>query len=186
LHSKDESLNILEKMDIYTILFSAQSLFLSFYNSTFFTFVKFFLAIYVIVLLVDIVLLLIHRGLGTDLSKTLYGAELPPAHRGKFMKKWKVIQERLKSGNEAQFKISILEADTIVNDVLDRVGLRGENMRERLEAAHEMQVENKDRLLWAHNIRNKVVKDESFAVDEKTTQEVIDAYEEFLRSWETL
>jgi hypothetical protein len=173
-------------MDVNSIFFGAQSFFSSFYNSTFFAVIKFFLAIYVIVLLVDIVLLLIHRGLGTDLSKTLYGAELPPAHKGQFMKKWKVIQERLKSGNEAQFKISILEADTIVNDVLDKAGLQGENMRERLDRAHEMQVENKDRLIWAHDVRNKIVQDESYSIDEKLTRDVIGVYEDFLRSWETL
>lgn len=170
-------------MDIFYFIIDAVYVF---WNSNFFGFIKFLLAIYVIVLFIDIVLLLILRGVGANIKQGFYGANLPPAHRGQVFKRWRAIMARMNSSVESQQKVAILEADALVNEILSGAGLGGENMREKLDNALPLQVENKEQILWAHGIRNSIIQDEAFSIDKETAEEVIGVYKEFLESWETL
>lgn len=170
-------------MDIFYSLYNFGY---AFWNSTFFGFVKFLLAIYTFVLLADIVLLLILRGVGANIRQGLYGADLPPALHGKVFKRWKAITARMESGSSAQRKVAILESDALVSETLKGAGLGGENMREMLDNALPMQVENKEQILWAHEVRNNIVRDETFPVDKDLAEKTINIYKEFLESWETL
>src|SRR5665648_1031626 len=65
------------------------------YNSAFFSVVKFILGIYAIVLLADIVLMLIQRGLSGDMRDTRLGMYIPPEmvnKKSKLRKKWTKLQ----------------------------------------------------------------------------------------------
>ena len=71
------------EIDYEAIILVASNLFNGFLGSGFFWFVKFILAIYVTVLFVDMVLLLVLRGLGGDLRDTLKGAQMPISSKKK-------------------------------------------------------------------------------------------------------
>lgn len=167
-------------------LYLIQDFALAFWNSNFAGFLRFLLGVYAVVIVLDIVLLLILRGVGADLVKTMYGADMLPAHRGQIFKRWQKVESQLSSQQETQYKLAILEADAIVDESLALAGLTGDNMTERLEKAMPYQVEHKDRLLWAHSIRNNIIRDGSFSVDNEIAEKVIGIYRDFLKSWEAL
>lgn len=156
------------------------------YNSNVGGFFRFLLMIYAVVLLIDVVLLLVLRGVQGNLIQSIYGADMPSSYKGKVHKRWTRVEAQMQSGQEIQYKLAILEADTIVDEVLAIAKLEGENMMERLDKALPYQVEHKEHLLWAHSIRNNIVRDNAFAVDKELAEKTIGAYREFLRSWETL
>lgn len=154
---------------------------LQIYNSTFFDFIKFFLIVYTLVLFVDIVLLLVMKGIGSDIRKGLLGTDMPLVSKGKMQKRWDEVGERMRTGNVSQFKVAILEADSIVDDILSKIGYPGGNMTERLSQLRPGQLDYQEELLEAHQTRNKIVHDENFVIDERLAQETIDVYEKFLR-----
>lgn len=156
------------------------------YNSKWFLVFKFFAGIYTFVLFVDLVLLLFLRGLKTDIRVGLKGAQVPTGSKGKFMKKWSEILTRMESGNISQFKAAILEADSIIDDVLRKIGYAGENMTERLASVSEIQIENIHDLRRAHEIRNKIIQDENYVISTEEAKEVLGIYENYLKEIELL
>lgn len=174
------------EIDYEAIILVASNLFNGFLSSGFFWFVKFVLAIYVTVLFVDMVLLLVLRGLGGDLRDTLKGAQMPISSKKKIKKKWSQIEERLKTKNQSQFKIAILEADSLADEMLFNIGYGGKNMKERLDAADANQVEEIDNLREGHEIRNRVIFDDNFVIGEEETLRVIGLYREFLENLEVI
>lgn len=152
-----------------------------FQNSIFFDLIKFFLIIYTLVLVADLVLILILKGVGSDIRKGLRGTDMPVISKSKMEKKWEKIKSRLKSESVSQYKVAILEADAIVDDILSRVGYRGNNITERLEQLDSNQLDYREEILEAHQTRNKIVHDESFVVDKKLAENTVAVYEKFLR-----
>lgn len=172
--------------DFEFILVAVINLFSSFLNSGFFLFIKFILAIYVIVLFADMVLLLALRGLGGDIKNTLKGANMPLVSKKKIQKQWDSIESRLRLGNDQQDKLAILEADKLVDQVLFDIGYKGSNMKERLESADSNQIEELDFLIEAHEIRNKIIHDDKFHLNQEEVVRVINIYREFLENLEII
>lgn len=168
---------------------SINSVMLAIYHSNFFSIVKFLLGIYTIVILADIVLLLIQRGLGGDLRDTLLGADVPAemvTRKNKLLKKWDKISAGMRDENESLWKVSIIEADNIIDDLIKRMGYKGENMGERLSLINPGQIDNIEELRRAHEIRNRIIHEEDFKLDRKQADEIFGYYENFLRYFEVL
>lgn len=158
--------------------------FTEFYDSSFASMIKFLLGVYSIVLTVDIVLLLILRGMGADIRTLLKGMDMPAAPKSKMTKRWQKIISRLDTGSEAQYKIAILEADKFVDEILEGISHKGANMTEKLEKMHPGQLENMAELAQAHKIRNEIIQNKELSVDEKTARETVAVYADVLKSLE--
>jgi hypothetical protein len=158
--------------------------FINFYNSAFFAFIKFLLSIYAIVLILDLAMIVILRGAGKDYRISKLGINIPS--KKKNIKRWQKIKKRLESGNVSQYKVAILEADKMVDEILDLIGHKGENMPHKLSQVKPGQLENAEDLIRAHEIRNSIVKDKEFEVNRETAEEVIKIYEEFLKHFDLI
>lgn len=156
------------------------------WNSNFFGFLRFLAGVYTIVLLLDLVLLLFFRDVAEDYVQGVYGADMPSSHKRGMRKRWKKIESSVSGGNENRYKVAILEADVLVDEVLALAKIPGTNIAERLASSTAYQVENKERLLWAHDIRNRIIRDESFSIDKELAEKTIATYRDFLSSWEVL
>ena len=173
-------------MDIATIITIIGSGFNSFMNSAFFAFIKFLIGFYVIVLFVDLILLLIVRGLSGDLEKTIKGTTMPIASRKRMRKIWDKIEERIKTNSLAQYKVAILEADSLVDEILLKIGYQGDNMGERLENVDSKQIDEFDELKKAHQVRNKIIYDKNFVVNKEKAEKTIRPYRDFLENFEII
>lgn len=162
---------------------------LNFYHSTTFLVIKYVIGIYVLVVFADIVLMLIQRGIGGNMRQILYGMNLPPEITTKKIKmkaRWDKIRKKLASGNEAEYKVAIIEADNAIDDLIRRMGYKGENMLERLQDIPAGQLDKLDEIKDAHEIRNRIIHEEKFKVSRKDANEVLAKYEHFLRHFEVL
>lgn len=162
---------------------------INFYNSTFFSVVKFIFGIYAVVILVDIILLLIQRGLSGDVRETLFGLDLPPelvVRKGSLRKKWNKVKEKLESDNESKWKVAIIEADNIIDSLIVKMKYSGENMTERLNSINPGQIENIEDLKNAHETRNRIIHEENFHLTKEKAEEVIGWYEKFLKEFQVL
>src|SRR5687768_6776322 len=115
-------------MDVIGMMLSLAAGLQEFWNESFFVaLLKFFLFVYVLVLLVDL------RDLSADLKKVVFGAEKPLMSEKKARARWSKITERLESANDSQYKAAILEADAFASEILASIGYRGATMQEQLD-----------------------------------------------------
>ncbi len=157
------------------------------YYSPLFLVFKILIAIYVVVVFADIVLLLVLRDITWDLRVGTKGSDIPLISKNKMQKRWDKIKDRLKSENVSQYKVAIIEADALVEELLAGVGFRGENMTQKLEQVSEMHLDDhRETLSEVHKLRNRIVHETDFEVDRQTTQNALEVYENFLRYLEFL
>lgn len=162
---------------------------LSFYHSTAFLAIKYLIGVYVLVVFVDIILLLFQRGVAGNVRQILYGMNLPPeitTKKAKLKARWDKIRKRLESGNEADYKVAIIEADSVIDDLIRRIGYKGENMIERIKDIPGGQLDRIEEIKEAHEIRNRIIHEEKFEVSRKTAEEALAKYEHLLRHFEVL
>jgi hypothetical protein len=141
--------------------------------------IKFFLFIYTVVLLVDIVFLFILRGFSADLKAALFGTKRPLMTRSAAISRFEKILERLESGNPSQFKVAVLEADAMADGVLGEIGFSGATMGDKLESIKEGQLESRSDLLEAHAFRNRIVHEKDFEVSAEEAKQQLDLYKRF-------
>lgn len=162
---------------------------IKFYHSFFFSVVKFLLGIYSIIVFVDIILLLVHRGVSGNLRETLTGMNIPKELTSKKKKTramWAKIRQRLESVNEAEYKLAVIEADDIIDELVKGLGYKGDNFGERLDNIPDAQIENIEGMKQAHEMRNRIIHDENLVVTREDADGTLSHYEEFLRSFQVL
>jgi len=160
---------------------------LQFYHSGTFAVIKFIIGIYIIVIVVDIILLLFQRGLAEDIRSTLAGMNMPKelvSKKNKLKIQWENILARLQSDNPSEYKVAVIEADRIVENLIRKLGYKGKNMTEILGEVKPGQIDNLEEIKQSHEVRNRIIHDESFVLDRDTAKKTLAAYENFLDSFE--
>jgi hypothetical protein len=160
-----------------------------FYHSGTFLFIKILIGIYVAIVFIDIVLLIIQRGPGANWRQMRYGVDIPSefvTKKGQMQKLWDAIRKRLDSGNESEYKVAIIEADNIIDDLIKRMGYKGADMGERLAGIPEGQLAELAEIKEAHDIRNRIIHEEDFQVNKELAKEVLKKYEHLLHHFEVL
>ncbi|KKR46511.1 MAG: hypothetical protein UU22_C0030G0002 [Parcubacteria group bacterium GW2011_GWA2_40_8] len=108
-----------------------------------------------------------------------FSAETLPAD--KISKQWAKIKYRIDRNTEAEWKLAVIEADKLVDDILKKMGYPGEDIAERLKTATPEQIQSLNLLREAHKLRDTVVHDPEFYASELEIKNAIDYYETFLR-----
>lgn len=109
-----------------------------------------------------------------------------PKKKKKLVKKWKKIEQRLKSGQEAELKLAVIEADKFFDDILKKIGYLGKDMGERLRKINSSQIANIDDIWSAHKVRNNIVHDVDFRLTEFETERTVRAYKKALEELEVV
>ena len=97
------------------------------------------------------------------------------------IKAWRKIQKRLASGDEAEFKTAILEADRILNDILKMAGYPGINLDERLAQIDSAQLSNVEEIQQVHKLHDKIVSEQDFPISLGEAQVAMAIYEKAFR-----
>ena len=158
-----------------------------FYNSPFVLVFKILVGLYLLILLINIVLILILRDIPGQVRVGLRGEDMPLVSKSKMQKRWGAIRKRLTSGNTSQYKVAVIEADAIVEEILSGIGYKGANMTEMLVQVEPGRLDDHLESLQAvHLIRNRIVHELDFEIDESVAESVIGVYEKFLKYLEFL
>jgi len=104
----------------------------------------------------------------------------------KFAKKWLKIITRLETNSEAEYKLAILEADSLLEQALEQSSYKGENMEERLNSINEMILPNIKELKESHKIRNNIVYDPDYKLSLEEAKKFLSFYEKALRDLEMI
>ena len=94
---------------------------------------------------------------------------------------WNKIMKRLETGIESEYKLAILEADTILDNTLKRMGFGGETLGERLGNLTLATLHNLEDVERVHKIRNDIVHDPNYKISLDEAKEILAIYEKALR-----
>lgn len=94
---------------------------------------------------------------------------------------WEDIKQRSESVREADWKLSVIEADKLVDGVLKEKGFEGESMGERLMMIKPDQLHSLQGLWDAHKLRNLLVHESGYNVRHDQVLGAINAFEKVLR-----
>jgi len=98
-------------------------------------------------------------------------------------RRWQEILARLETANEAEYKLAIMEADTMLADILKRANIVGENMEVQLDNVPPTIIPNIATLKNAHNLRNTIVADPNYSLSQQEARKTLEIYETVFRDF---
>ncbi len=97
-------------------------------------------------------------------------------------KRWNKIIKGIKSGTESEYKLAIIEADDFLYQVLEEKDFEGDTLEELLQKAGRKRIPNFDDIIEAHNVRNTIVYDTSYALEIETAKRILANYESAIKA----
>lgn len=96
----------------------------------------------------------------------------------KIQKKWEEIVKKSESLNSSDWRLSIIEADIILDELLQKLQLPGETMGDKLKAVEKSDFTTIDMAWEAHKARNMIAHEGSdFLLNQRETRRIISLYE---------
>jgi hypothetical protein len=95
---------------------------------------------------------------------------------------WNKIIKRLEGATEADYKLAIIEADGMLDDVLKKLGFKGESLGDRLKTITTEVIFNLDDVWKAHNVRSCIVRDPNYQFSLEETKKTLAIYEKAFKS----
>jgi len=98
--------------------------------------------------------------------------------------RWKKVLDYLFSINENDWKLAIIEADSMLFDLLTQLGFKGENLGDKLKEANTGNFRSLNSAWEVHNIRNKIAHEgSSFVISLHEAKRVISLYEQIFQEF---
>jgi hypothetical protein len=98
--------------------------------------------------------------------------------------RWEVVQDYIASPNEADWRLAIIEADALLDQVIEGQGYPGSSLGERLNSAGMGSFQTYQDAWEAHKVRNRIAHDGSeFVITYRDAQRAISQYENVFREF---
>ncbi len=98
---------------------------------------------------------------------------------------WDVVLEHMKSPRPTEWKLAIMEADNMLEDLVRKVGYEGETLGERLKSIDPSDFRSIEGAWEAHKVRNRIAHEgASFDLTEREAKRVIRLYEQVFKEFE--
>ena len=135
-----------------------------------------------LVVVIFIIIIIIAFTRSTYLRLSLFGDAVElltyrPYGFPKMRRRWQRIMRRLDTGNESEYKLAIIEADGLLDDMLKKMNLRGETVDERIQKITSLMIANVDELKTAHLVRNSIVYDPDYRLSASEARRVLLVYQ---------
>ena len=98
--------------------------------------------------------------------------------------KWQQVVMHSNSQNNAEWRLSILEADVMLDEMLDTLGYHGESMGDKLKNVDKADFKTIDLAWEAHKTRNAIAHEGAdFLITQRDTKRVIGLYEQVFKEF---
>jgi hypothetical protein len=92
-------------------------------------------------------------------------------------KSWANIQQHFFRGGESDLKVSILEADKLLNEAMRDAGIMGIQLGDRLKKANAQDIPNLNDIWQAHKLRNQIAHESNFKLKRDLAERALNIYE---------
>lgn len=93
---------------------------------------------------------------------------------------WESVKKFASSDNASEWNMAILQADALLDNVLQHMGHEGNTVKERLDKVDPTQLPSIDRVLSAHRLRNMIAHDPIVRHTRETIAYALSSYEQGL------
>lgn len=101
--------------------------------------------------------------------------------------KWLQVQKHIDSENSSDWRLAILEADIILAEMLDKFGLPGESIGEKLKAIEKSDFTTIEQAWEGHKIRNAIAHEGSeFVISQREAKRVIDLFKQVFEEFKII
>jgi hypothetical protein len=128
----------------------------------------------------------IRANIKKSLEMMVESVAAPGLPKKAMVKKWESVLEKLEKGDENSYKLAVIEADKIFDDILKRIGYQGEDMGERLKQITSAQLSNIDEVWQAHKVRNQIVHNPDFHLTHTQAKRAVEIYQRALEDLEAI
>ncbi len=98
--------------------------------------------------------------------------------------RWKKVLDYLFSASENDWKLAVIEADSMLFDLLTQLGFKGETLGDRLKEANQNNFRSISSAWEAHNVRNRIAHEGvSFELSLREAKRVIALYEQIFQEF---
>jgi len=98
--------------------------------------------------------------------------------------RWRKVLTYIFSTNSADWKLAIIEADSMLESLLEELGFRGENLGERLKTATQETFRPLSAAWEAHTVRNKIAHEGlGYDISQHEAKRIIALYEQIFREF---
>ncbi|MFH1608894.1 MAG: hypothetical protein ABH951_02690 [Patescibacteria group bacterium] len=103
---------------------------------------------------------------------------------GAINEKWQKVLTNVFSQNEGDWKIAVIEADIMLDELMDQLGFKGENLGEKLKSADQESFKHLTSAWEIHTVRNKIAHEGSdFQLSQHEAKRIIVKYEQIFRDY---
>jgi len=100
-------------------------------------------------------------------------------------RQWEVVLEHMNSETPSDWRLAIIEADNMLDEMVRKLGYGGEDLGERLKAVEPSDFDNLQSAWEAHKVRNQIVHEGiGFEINHSDAERVIKLYEQVFREFE--
>ncbi len=141
-----------------------------------------------LLLLIAIFILIfrLRKQLGKSLEMITESVAAPGLPQKVMDERWQSVLEKLESQDESNYKLAVIEADKIFDDLLKRIGYVGEDMGQRLKQLTIAQLANLDEIWQAHKLRNQIVHEPDFKLTHAQAERAVEIFQRALEDLEVI
>ncbi|MDP2676433.1 MAG: hypothetical protein Q8O83_01985 [bacterium] len=116
-----------------------------------------------------------------DIAEFMRTEHLPRETRSS---RWRAVEKRIKSDHPSDWKLAVIEADSIMDDLLKRMGYEGITMGERLKNIEPSDFEALQDVWKAHKMRNRIAHEPESAITKSEAEYAIELFKRGLKEFE--
>ena len=99
-------------------------------------------------------------------------------------KKWERVLEHIESKHDSDWKLAVIEADIMLDELLDKSGYVGDSMGDKLKQVDKSDFRSIDQAWEAHKVRNAIAHEGSeYGLTEKEARRIIKIYENIFKEF---
>lgn len=97
--------------------------------------------------------------------------------------RWENLLKYLESDNPSEWKLAIIEADTLLDEMVAKLGYEGSNLGERLQVIEPSDFLTLQEAWDAHKVRNRIAHEANYQLTKREARRVIGLYEKVFREF---
>jgi len=135
-------------------------------------------AIIILLLLVAIVIMVfrLKKNIKAALEAVSQDVEVFIQKKEEASKRWQEILDKLEGDDESGFKMAVIEADKVFDELLKEAGYPGEDMGTRLKQVTKDQLSNIDEVWQAHKVRNRIAHEPYYQLNKRDAKRAVEIY----------
>jgi hypothetical protein len=153
-----------------------------------FIYIKTGFILFSLTLLVLIILLLLRNGwfglaYSTSLEEFL---DFKSTEAKKFLKQWQGITKKLDSGKESEYKLSLMEAISFLDETLERMGYGGGSIEDRMKKAPDGALPNEQEILDVYRKSTAIIHNPDYILSRDEAKKILGDFEKIFKDLEMI